>query len=136
MADVYQTPGVYVKEIATFPPSIAEVETAIPAFIGYTATALKNGVAVAGEAARVTSLLEYEDIFGKAQPEENITVTVTDETDEGALVRRTVGSDTGEVSPYIMYYCMQMYFANGGGPCYVVSVGSYEDEIDNGDANG
>jgi phage tail sheath protein FI len=24
-----------------------------------------------------------------------------------------------------MYYAMQMYFANGGGPCYIVSVGTY-----------
>ena len=24
-----------------------------------------------------------------------------------------------------MYYAMQMYFANGGGPCYIVSVANY-----------
>ena len=33
----YRTPDVYVEEISVFPPSVAEVETAIPAFIGYTA---------------------------------------------------------------------------------------------------
>ncbi len=32
----YKTPGVYVEETAKFPPSVAQVETAIPAFIGYT----------------------------------------------------------------------------------------------------
>ena len=32
----YKTPDVYVKEISIFPPSVAEVSTAIPAFIGYT----------------------------------------------------------------------------------------------------
>ena len=32
----YKTPNVYVEEISTFPPSVAEVSTAIPAFIGYT----------------------------------------------------------------------------------------------------
>ncbi len=32
----YKSPGVYVEEISVFPPSVAEVETAIPAFIGYT----------------------------------------------------------------------------------------------------
>ena len=32
----YKTPGVYVEEISTLPPSVAEVATAIPAFIGYT----------------------------------------------------------------------------------------------------
>ena len=25
-----------------------------------------------------------------------------------------------------MYYALQMFFANGGGPCYIVSVGSYK----------
>lgn len=30
------TPGVFVQEISSLPPSVAEVETAIPAFVGYT----------------------------------------------------------------------------------------------------
>ena len=25
-----------------------------------------------------------------------------------------------------MFYSLQMYFANGGGPCYIVSVGRYD----------
>ena len=32
----YKTPGVYVEEIPKLPPSVAQVETALPAFIGYT----------------------------------------------------------------------------------------------------
>ena len=31
-----RTPGVYTTEIPTLPPSVAQVSTAIPAFIGYT----------------------------------------------------------------------------------------------------
>ncbi len=30
--------------------------------------------------------------------------------------------------PYSLYYQMQMFFANGGGTCYVVSVGTYEEK--------
>ena len=41
MATAYKTPGVYIEEIPKFPPSIAPVETAIPAFIGYTEKADK-----------------------------------------------------------------------------------------------
>ena len=33
-----KTPGVYVEEVPTLPPSVAEVATAVPAFIGVTAT--------------------------------------------------------------------------------------------------
>jgi phage tail sheath protein FI len=36
MATSYKTPGVYIEEIAKFPPSVAEVETAIPVFVGHT----------------------------------------------------------------------------------------------------
>jgi uncharacterized protein len=36
MATSYKTPGVYLEEIAKFPPSVAEVETAIPVFVGHT----------------------------------------------------------------------------------------------------
>ena len=41
MAD-YKTPGVYIEEIPKLPPSIASVETAIPAFVGYTEKAIKK----------------------------------------------------------------------------------------------
>ena len=45
----YRTPDVYIEEISVFPPSVAEVETAIPAFIGYTerATKIAAGLAAA-----------------------------------------------------------------------------------------
>jgi len=39
----YKIPGVYVEEISLFPPSVAEVATAIPAFIGYTEKAKFKG---------------------------------------------------------------------------------------------
>ena len=55
----FQTPGVYVKEIATLPPSVAEVPTAIPAFFGYT----EKGSGIA----RINTLLEFEERFGKAK---------------------------------------------------------------------
>ena len=37
--------------------------------------------------------------------------------------------------PYSLYYQMQMFFANGGGTCYVVSVGTYEEKKDAIDDN-
>ena len=40
MATTFKTPGVYVVEIPLLPPSVAQVETAIPAFIGYTQKAV------------------------------------------------------------------------------------------------
>ena len=127
MADVFKTPGVYVKEIPSFPPSIAEVETAIPAFIGYTQTNTFNGRSLNLKPTRITSLLEYEQFFGGAQRDVAITITITDATSGGALVSRSINAmpNPPRQSRFKMYYSMQMYFANGGGPCYIVSVGTY-----------
>ncbi|MEX2593617.1 MAG: phage tail sheath C-terminal domain-containing protein [Anditalea sp.] len=126
MADVFKTPGVYIKEIPTLPPSVAEVETAIPAFIGYTEKAIFNGKSLNLQPIRITSLLEYEQLFGFAQKEIAIAVTITD-TGTGDDTFRTITADLGtdSRSRFKMYYGLQMYFANGGGPCYIVSVNNY-----------
>ena len=125
----YKTPGVYIEEISKFPPSVAQVETAIPAFIGYTEKAERlNGDTLHLDPTRITSLLEYETYFGTAKSE-TIKVTIDDETDDlGEILNRKVKVNQPEVlakSPYLMYYAMQLYFANGGGPCYITSVGQY-----------
>ena len=113
----YKTPGVYVEEIAKFPPSVAQVETAIPAFIGYTEKGPKN------EPTRISSILEYETLFGTAK-NEKFTFNVVAATTTPPKPR-TVTAALDGVSSFKMYYAMQMYFANGGGPCYIVSAGTY-----------
>ncbi len=122
-----KTPGVYVQEISKFPPSVAPVATAIPAFIGYTekATELSDGD-LTMVPKRISSMLDYETYFGFAEDETEINVEVT--SDGKIIVSNSSPSD------YKMYYSMQMYFANGGGPCYVTSVGSYSDAISIGDS--
>lgn len=125
----YKTPGVYVEEISKFPPSVAQVETAIPAFIGYTEKAEKlNGDSLHLKPTRITSLLDYETYFGQAANETSISVDINDVTDsDGELVSRSIKvQQPTSKQPYLMYYSMQMYFANGGGPCYITSVGQYE----------
>src|SRR5919112_254262 len=83
MATSYKTPGVYVEEITKLPPSIAPVETAIPAFIGYTQKADDEAPDdLKLKPKRISSLVDYEKYFGGAQPEENITVTIREETDK------------------------------------------------------
>ena len=117
----YKTPGVYVEEIVKFPPSVAQVETAIPAFIGYTQKATKKEVGdLSGKPTRITSMLEYETFFGSAQPETTIGVSVSN----GVI--SVTPPPANSKSPFLMFYSLQMYFANGGGPCYIVSVGQYD----------
>jgi phage tail sheath protein FI len=74
----YKTPDVYVEEISVFPPSVAEVETAIPAFIGYTEIAkLKADEDLILVPTKVYSLKEYEQYFGGPE-DDPIAITVED----------------------------------------------------------
>jgi uncharacterized protein len=118
----YKTPGVYIEEIALFPPSVAQVETAIPAFIGYTEKAKRGNDDLTLKPTRITSMLEYTQYFGLPEFEKDIEVKLS--VDASAKTVIEVGFETGkEPSKHVMYHAMQMFFANGGGPCYIVSVG-------------
>jgi len=110
----YKTPGVYVEEISLLPPSVAQVATAIPAFIGYT----EKGPS---EPTRISSMLQYSEIFGGAH-DQSFAVTLED---EAPYLPQSVAASGGD-SPYLMHPSLQMFFANGGGPCYIMSVGDYD----------
>lgn len=123
MARTYKPPGIFIEEIAKRLPTVEQVETAIPVFIGYTE---KNDVN--GTAKRITSLLEYEGYFGKGVNEaiaididEVYTQTVS--SADPQLKERVTSASVPDPSIHSMYYHMQLYFANGGGPCYIISVG-------------
>lgn len=113
----YTTPGVYVEEISTIPPSVAPVATAIPAFIGYTEKAFEKE-SLHLKPFRISSMLDYESYFGYAYPQKGIEVTV-----DGSTITKIEGLNN--TPAFKMYYALQMYFANGGGPCYIVSIGQY-----------
>jgi hypothetical protein len=115
---VYKTPGVYIEEIPTFPPSVAQVETAIPAFIGYTEKAEDDDgltVSTFPYAKRIKSMLEYERFFGKTNSQKMEVNVGTD----GLLGTVNITA----VSKYRMYYALRLFYANGGGPCHIISVG-------------
>lgn len=114
-----KTPGVYIQEIPSFPPSVAQVATAIPAFIGYTEKHSMGGESLVLKPTKITSLLEYESFFGSALKEVDIEVTV----DGSSLVANFATGKSPK--PNIMYYALKAYFSNGGGPCYIVSVGVF-----------
>jgi phage tail sheath protein FI len=129
MATAYKTPGVYIEEIAKFPPSVAPVETAIPAFIGYTQKAddaVPNDLNL--KPTRISSMVEYEKYFGGPQAEERVKVTITQTTQPDTSIDEKINAkvDENDRSKHIMAYALQLFFANGGGPCYIVSVGLYK----------
>lgn len=119
----YNTPGVYVQEISTLPPSVAQVATAIPAFIGYT----EKGSGVK----RIDTLLDYETTFGKANPS-IFSISVDENRDSQGNTSyevRGVSRDSEKANPFLMHYGLSLYFLNGGGSCYIVSVGNYDADL-------
>jgi phage tail sheath protein FI len=112
----YTTPGVFVEEIPLLPPSVAPVATAIPAFIGYTAEATDRADGDLNmRAKRISSYTDFLRFFGPPDNEAGLTV-VFDAND-----RATVTAPNEPV--YFLPYVVRHYFDNGGGPCYIVSVG-------------
>jgi hypothetical protein len=119
----YATPGIYVEEISTLPPSVAEIATAIPAFIGYTETHTGDQPITK----EIRSLRDYEESFGQA-PSAPWKIIVT-EANVDQFSYEIQDSD-GKLVPmfskpkYLLWYAIDHYFRNGGGRCFVVSIGS------------
>jgi len=115
MATTYKTPGVYVEEIPKLPPSVAQVETALPAFIGYTAKADELSLNdLLKKPKRISSLVEFEQYFGGG-PDPVVSEIVIDSGNN--FVSAVVDNK------FFMYDALRMFYANGGGDCYIVSVG-------------
>lgn len=119
--DNFKTPGVYIQEIPTLPASIVAVETAIPAFIGYTEKARKKeDDDLINSPYRIQSMFEYELFFGTGPKQTGIEVTINT-----LATPLEIEAKINSPAPFLLYHQLQAYFLNGGGPCYIVSIGTY-----------
>ena len=132
----YKTPGVYIKEKNAFGNSIVEVETAIPVFIGLTEKALNGTTSLLNKPMRISSMTEYNNYFGGAPtPKFKIeTVNAKSGDTDKCLCVYDEKAGTGlkaslENNLCTLYYHMILFFANGGGTCYIVSIGNYSQKI-------
>lgn len=128
----YKTPDVYVEEISIFPPSVAEVESAVPCFIGYTEKAtklVKDDLLFVAQ--KVTSMVEYERYFGRGpslvsdynDPADRVTVTLDDNNEPASVNLK---------QKYLLYDSLRLFFDNGGGNCYIISTGKYPETVSYG----
>ena len=155
---VMKTPGVYIIEKNAFPNSVVQVATAVPAFIGYTEKAVNGNVSLDKIPHKITSMLEFESFFGGApKPEFKIELWKERPTqgkddpkplgkgpDDAVLqpempqaeftAKGPTGSDRFELfqtnTAYALYGAMRLFFLNGGGACYVTSIGTYDEGKD------
>ena len=109
----YKTPGVYIKEVDTMSGTISAVETALPAFIGYTEKSKQGNQSLYLKPTPISSMMEYVSLFGKGF--------------DGVFGNITDYEKQNPNKTFPLYDSMQMFFKNGGGDCYIASVGNYGD---------
>lgn len=129
MATVLATPGVYIEEKNAFTNSVVPVPTAIPCFIGFTEKATRDHKSLLNQIVKIASFDEYTRYFGGAS---KTMYTLTFDKDENTPIDLAVDNGTFQ-SQYFMYNAMRLYYNNGGGDCYIISVGTYNNE--DGSAN-
>jgi hypothetical protein len=118
-----KTPGIYIEEVPLLPPSVAQVETAIPVFIGPTQTHVKLGQSIRNVPTRIKSMVEYRSYFGGA-PDRQVTVRL-DALNGVSSVRFATS--------FYLHDSLMMFFGNGGEKCYIVSLGQYTDVLTQAD---
>lgn len=135
MASTFKTPGVYIEEKRAFPGSVVEVATAVPAFIGYTEMAERNGNSLVNKPTRITSFADYLLLFGGAfGPKFNLNQKSTDSNNPDKHLI-TINGEEKAISynknhELYMFKSIKLFYANGGGTCYIVSVETYDGKPD------
>jgi uncharacterized protein len=129
-----RTSSAYVSE-SPASAAIVGVQTAVPAFIGYTEKAKINGKPVFLQPINVASLEAYEAVFGQGCKPEYQIVSVAQSASTSADFQ-VYDPDAGTwntyklvqtpASQFSLYNSLRLFYANGGGPAVVVSVGAYE----------
>jgi uncharacterized protein len=140
---------------------VVGIETAVPAFIGYTERAEISGQPAANVPVRIASMMEFEQHFGGGvldaivpgkppSPKFSFTpVQAPASAQDGSSVEGSApargtydvsyqaadGTATvyAKITPskplFSLHNSLRLFYANGGGPCYIVSVGSSADSL-------
>ncbi|MFZ6820369.1 phage tail sheath family protein [Undibacterium sp. Ji22W] len=142
MTHQYKTPGVYINEVNAFPNSITPVATAIPAFIGYTPKAEYQGKSYLNTPQVISSYAEFAAIYlldnpappadpaKQYQPEYYLVPQAPHVPLSSVGHYVNVGGVDYAILPdpntlYYMVNSLRLFFQNGGGRAYIVSVGTY-----------
>ncbi|MFC3417263.1 phage tail sheath family protein [Algoriphagus hitonicola] len=129
MSKKYRRPGIYIEQVSTLPRTIIQVPTAIPSFIGYTEKAIHKGQSALNTPVKINSFAEYTAKFGEnyqpifelipATPDDPHPITINGESKSFTL-------KTNQKA--YLYFSVRDFFYNGGGSCYIISVGTYSDQ--------
>ena len=129
MAKNLKKPGVYIEEVNAFPGSVVEVATAIPAFIGHTQNATRNGQSLANTPVRITSFKEFVELFGHGNdPKFNLDFDAIESEHSVQIDGKEVVISYVRNHKLFFYNAIQLFYANGGSTCYILSVGTFDED--------
>jgi phage tail sheath protein FI len=139
MATTLSTPGVYINEVNGFGNSVVPVATAVPAFIGYTPKAEYEGKSYYDKPQKISSFAEFKAIYMVEDPAPPAD-PARQYNPEYYLVAQKVAPASGDYltiggqcylivsdpgTIYYLYNSIRLFYQNGGGDAYIVSVGTY-----------
>lgn len=120
----YNTPGVYIEEMNAFPNSVVAVETAVPVFIGYTQKAERNGKSLLRVPTRISSLVEFHQLFGGAFAAQ---FDILDDAGGNRVINGQSKKIYRTANNELYFYsAIKFFYLNGGSNCYILPVGTYE----------
>lgn len=123
MATTLATPGVYIEEKSSLGASVVPVQTALPAFVGYTEKANRGSKSLINKPTKISSFGQFVELFGGA-PKTKFNIEADDTSSVGFKLSFVEGTR------FLLYDSIRLFFANGGADCFIVSVGDYNDKID------
>ena len=117
MSVKWNNPGVQIEEVSLIPTTIVRTSTTRPLFIGHTFAhhgyfGFNAGSEIPTPATEVNSVAEFVQKFGN----QAFAVYLDDELKTGNYINPVF-----RLVPNLLYLSIQHYFANGGGPCMVIS---------------
>lgn len=139
MVEHFPTPGVCINEVDAFPNAVVPVATAVPAFIGYTPRADDQGTSYLNTPVRITSFAEFQAYFLLPDPPAPADAARQYQPQYYLVPQDAPGSvgtfldidgASCAVLPdpatiYYLYNSIRLFFLNGGGEAWIVSVGTY-----------
>lgn len=134
-----KTPGVYINELNAFPDSVVPVATAVPAFIGYTPQASYQGKSYLNVPVKITSFADFRAFFCWPDPPAPASPAKQYRPSYYLVQQKTqpIKGDYLQIdgayysivpdpsSIYYLYNSIKLFYENGGGDAYIVSVGGY-----------
>lgn len=136
-----KTPGVYINEVNGFSNSVVPIATAVPAFIGYTPKAEYQGKSYSKKAQKINSFAEFKAFYMFEDPPAPAAPASQYHPDYYLVAQEAlptagdyiiINGKYYSILPdpntiYYLYNSIRLFFQNGGGSAYVVSMGSYGD---------